>query len=405
MAAQDDLKNLNMVSASMTLDRRAVLIKRYALTGAYFVSFIALGLTTGSLGPTLPALGKQTNSSISFLSYVFAFRSLGYVLGALRSGRLFDRYPGNKVLGWLTLAAAISVACVPFANLPWLLFGLMFVLGAAEAGIDVGANTLLVRVHQERVAPFMSAMHACFGIGALTAPLIVARLAASNYLPTSSYFVLAVILLPLIVWLFNLDNSATCKAERIQSLPESRVILFCLAGFLGLYVGAEVGFAGWIFSFAVETKLGSTVVAAYLTSLFWGSLTAGRVLLIPVAARFKPRAIVSGSLTGAVLSLASMFYLSDSIIAVSVATTTLGLSMASIFPATLSFAREWMSVSGNATGWFVVGASIGATTLPLLIGQLFTTFGPRATILIPLLALLVAAITWHRLQSVDSKIT
>ena len=397
-----------MASASIMLEHRAVSTRHYGLTAAYFAAFIALGLTTGSLGPTLPALGTQTNSSVSSLSYVFTFRSLGYVFGALRGGRLFDRYSGNRVMGWLTLAAAISVALVPFANLLWLLFVLMFVLGAAEAGIDVGANTLLVRVHQERVAPFMSAMHACFGIGALTAPLIVARLVGSNYRPTSSYFVLAVILVPIFAWLFSLEGSAAVETERIESLRAPRLILLGIASFLFLYVGAEVGFAGWIFSFAVETRLGSTEIAAYLTSLFWGSLTAGRVLMIPISARFNPGVIVGTSLGGAVLSLASMFYFPDSIIAVAVATTTLGLSMASIFPATLSFARERMNLTGNVTGWFVVGASLGATTLPLLIGQLFTDVGPIATVFIPLFALLLGAvlfaITWHRLQSVSPEI-
>jgi hypothetical protein len=29
------------------------------LTAAYFATFVALGLTTGSLGPTLPALSRQ----------------------------------------------------------------------------------------------------------------------------------------------------------------------------------------------------------------------------------------------------------------------------------------------------------------------------------------------------------
>jgi hypothetical protein len=29
-----------------------------------------------------------------------------------------------------------------------------------------------------------------------------------------------------------------------------------------------------------------------------------------------------------------------------------------------------MKITGNVTGWFVVGSSVGATTIPLIIGQL-----------------------------------
>src|SRR4030095_2777020 len=97
-----------MAAASMILEEHLVSPKRYSVTAAYFASFIALGLTTGSLGPTLPALASQTNSSLSVISYVFTFRWLGYVFGALRGGRLFDRHPGNRAMAWLMLAAVVS---------------------------------------------------------------------------------------------------------------------------------------------------------------------------------------------------------------------------------------------------------------------------------------------------------
>ncbi len=51
--------------------------------------------------------------------------------------------------------------------------------------------------------------------------------------------------------------------------------------FFFLYVGAEVGFGGWIFTYAVALDLGSETAAAYLTSAFWGALTFGRLLTIP----------------------------------------------------------------------------------------------------------------------------
>ena len=68
-------------------------------TFAYFTAFTALGLTVGLLGPTLPGLAKQTNVTLSAISYVFTARSLGYVCGSLSGGKLLDARPGNSVLG------------------------------------------------------------------------------------------------------------------------------------------------------------------------------------------------------------------------------------------------------------------------------------------------------------------
>jgi fucose permease len=71
-------------------------------------------------------------------------------------------------------------------------------------------------------------------------------------------------------------------------------------------------------------------------------------------------------------------------------TVGLGLSMASIFPTTLSLAERRMTITGQVTGWFFVGASAGGMALPWLIGQLFESVGPRVTVFAILIDLIVA---------------
>ncbi len=191
------------------------------------------------------------------------------------------------------------------------MLAIMLLLGAFEAGLDVGANTLLVRVHQTRVAPYMSAMHSCFGVGALLAPIIVAQLTLANVQAINSYFVIAIILLPVSLLLLGLPQVEASGRDYSLEGDKPRgkqITIFALSLFLFLYVGAEVGFAGWIFTYAVTTKLGTAATAAYLTSLFWGSLTLGRALMIPVAARLKPETILTASLAGALLSFATMLF-------------------------------------------------------------------------------------------------
>lgn len=365
------------------------------LTIAYFAAFIGLGLTTGALGPTLPALALQTNRPLSAISYSFTFRSLGYVVGSLGSGRLFDNERGNYAMGLLLLLAAMTVCFIPFAPNLILMLAIMLALGAFEAGMDVGANTLLVRVHQEQVAPYMSAMHSCFGVGALVAPIIVAQLTLASFRAIDSYFAIAVLLLPVSLFTLALPRVKSSGRNNPQvepGRPEARAIVFALSLFLFLYVGAEVGFAGWIFTYTVTTKLGTAATAAYLTSLFWGSLTVGRALMIPAAARLRPETILAGSLVGAMLSLATMLVGNESLSLITWATLGLGLSMASIFPATMSLAGSRIAVTGRLTGWLIVGASLGATTIPLLIGQVFSEKRASVAMSLPGLALLLASL-------------
>lgn len=147
---------------------------RAAITAAYFGAFIALGLTTGALGPTLPGLAARAHVRLSVVSYLFTVRSLGYVFGSLRGGRLFDRRAGNPVIAVMLIAMAAMLVVVPLTPSFLMLAAVILVLGAAEATLDVGANTLLVWTHGHRVGPVMNVLHSCFGIGAMVAPVIVA---------------------------------------------------------------------------------------------------------------------------------------------------------------------------------------------------------------------------------------
>ncbi len=362
-----------------------------SLTAAYFAALLALGLTVGSLGPTLPSLAAQTHVGLGAISYLFMARSLGYVVGSVQGGKLFDRPAGNQVMALMLGVMAITMALVPLAPYLWLLLAVMIILGAAESALDVGANTLLTWVHGNRVAPFMNAMHSFFGVGALIAPIIVAQTALFNYRATHSYFVLALLILPVAAYTLSLASPVRAAAAEHEELPTANTGLVPLISlFLFLYVGAEVGFAGWIFAYTTELKLGGASLAAYLTSLFWGSLTLGRMLTIPIAARFRPQSILMGSLTGCLLSLGFILVSPGPFAAVIIGTICLGLSMASIFPTTLSFAGRRVKLTGQVTGWFIVASSAGSMLIPLVIGQAFPLTGPMVVIIVTATALLAA---------------
>ena len=67
-------------------------------TAAYFAAFFVLGATMASLGPTLPYIASNTGTTLASLGLLFTLRSGGYLLGSLVSGRLYDRFPGHRLL-------------------------------------------------------------------------------------------------------------------------------------------------------------------------------------------------------------------------------------------------------------------------------------------------------------------
>ena len=370
-----------------TVDRRQALFK----TAGYYAAFIALGLASASLGPTLPGLAESTRSRVSEISSLFAARSLGYLAGSLIGGRLYDRTPGHPVMvtGLLLMAAMMGLA--PVVAQLWMLGAVILVLGFAEGALDVGGNTLLVWVHRDRVGPFMNALHFFFGLGAFLSPLIIAHVLLRGGDMVRAYWTLALLLLPAAFWLLRLSSPIAPRmpADMAAGQVNGRLVVLIVAFFF-FYTGAEIAFGGWIYSYAVALRLSSDAVAAYLTSTFWGALTLGRLLAVPLAVRFSSRSILLADCIGCLTSLATLLLGTHSMWTTFVGTCGVGLSMASIFPAALSLAQGRMRITGQVTGWFFVGASAGGVVLPWLIGQFFESVGPHATMVFLLVDIVVA---------------
>jgi FHS family Na+ dependent glucose MFS transporter 1 len=369
-------------------------------TIGYFAVFIMLGLSSAALGPALPYLAENTGSLLSQISVLFVVRSGGYLLSSWLGGRLYDRFSGHVLLGICLFTMAGILAAIPFISYLWLLSAAIFLIGVTEGVIDVGGNTLLVWSYRDDVGPFMNALHFFFGAGSFLAPFILAQAIQATGEITFAYGSLALIAVLVLLWMIRLpgpdipvvDPVSVSSPEEVQENNTRWKVFLLMATTLMLYVGAEVSFGGWIFTFAREMNLAGEAAAAYLTSAFWGAFTLGRLAGIPLATRLSPRLMLGLDYGGCVLSVGAILLFPHSAVVLWAASIALGASMASVFPTTLSLAEKQLSLTGKRTGQFFLFVGIGATLLPWLIGQFFERVGPRATMVILLIDLALAGV-------------
>lgn len=369
------------------------------VTTGYYLGFISLGIAAASLGPTLPGLADQVGVQISQIGLLFTARSVGFLLGALVVGRLYDRIPGHRLLTVALFGVAVAMALVPIAPTFWLITAVFFFMGVSESGIDVGSNTLLVWVHGKAVGPYMNGLHFFFGVGAFLAPVIVAQVILLPHGMRWAYWSLALLMLPSVFNIARMPSPA--MPETAKEAVSGRInwpVVGLIALFFFLYSGAEVAYGGWIYTYALDTGAGTIRTAAYLTSIFWASLTLGRLLSIPIAARLRARTILFVDLAGCLVSLGVMLLLPHSTPVVWIGTIGLGLFMASVFPTTLTLAERNTNVSGAVTSYFFAGASIGAMTIPWFMGHQFELNGAQAIIRITVGCLVLAAIVYALLM-------
>jgi MFS transporter, FHS family, Na+ dependent glucose transporter 1 len=355
-------------------------------TFGYYFLFICLGLDTAITGPTLPALASQTGSTVGKMGLLFLVGSIGYTLGTIIGGRVLDRVRGHPVLGIAQLFAAALIFFVPLTPWFWLLLCIVVCKGFAEGFINTGANTLLVWTHGEKVGPYMNGLHFFFGLGAFLSPFIVAQVVGAEGGYRWAYWVLsafaALVGLRMLTMAGSPHPSRAHGGETAQAarnpIPYALVISAML--FLFFYVGAEITFGGWVYTYAVTLNLTSAAGAAYLTSVFWLAFTIGRLLSIPAATRFNSKQVILVALFSCLVILGLGILFSSSSAVLWIMAIGLGFCMAPIWPTGFTLAGQSINLTGRITGIILLGDSFGGMVLPTLVGKVIEGSGPRTMV-------------------------
>lgn len=356
---------------------------------AYYLAFLALGLLMMALGTTLTELAHRTNSDFDQISYSFMARSLGFILGSIFGGRIYDHLRGHKVLAGALAGLAIFAAFVPVTPDLQLLIALFLVQGVVGSLVNVGGNTMLMWSHREgNIGALLTGLHFSWGLGSAIAPLIVEQMERLSGDINWAYWTLSLTVLPACIWLLRLPSPVhPYSSARETKVPVNLPLAILVACFFFLYTGFEASVISWIHTYTMKTGLGDKSAAYKLNAAFLLVFTFGRLLAIPIATKFRPRTILLADFTGIFLSTLAIVLWPTSVQVLWVAACTMGLSMASVFPTMLSFAERRMSLSGKLTGYLFSASSGGSMILPFIIGQFFTSVGPQVLFYVVLGAL------------------
>jgi FHS family Na+ dependent glucose MFS transporter 1 len=284
----------------------------------------------------------------------------------------------------------MSITCIfiPISHSLALLLFAMFLNGLAASILDVGCNTLLMWTYGEKAGPFLNGLHFFFGVGSLIAPLLFAQVLLVTGDIQWLYWTFAIVSVPMAIWFWFLQEPKHAgRSEEASStfFPGWSVLVMAVLFFL--YVGLELGFGNWIYTYSLTLNLENEITAARLAAAFWGAFTFGRLLGVWVSTRMRSKAILTMDIIGCAVSIAIIILGRESSRALWIGTIGLGISMASIFPTLIMLAGERMQITGTVTGWFLVGAGVGSMLLPWLIGQVFVITGPQAMTTVLLVAL------------------
>lgn len=319
------------------------------------------------------------------------------------------------------LVTAFGMCAIPFCKQALLLTGLMSSIGISMGVLDTGGNVLILNTWGEHAGPHMQALHFSFAAGAFVSPIIAKLLfgpdvnTSSTLVPTNTtlpvtieqvtkspdahtviryvhsrsstlksmwaYIVIGsfVLLISLLFFvLSSRSNTARDKARTSAGKPlvakHHVALIVLLFFFFFAYVGAEVAYGSFIYTFAKDYAQMDQLQAAGLNSLFWAAFAACRGLAIFFAACMYPGTMILLSLVGSTVSSLLLCRFSREKVALWVCTGLYGASMATTFPSGISWVEQYTTVTGHTAAVFVVGAALGEMVLPALLGFLLGKF-------------------------------
>uniref|UniRef100_A0A671MYW4 Major facilitator superfamily domain containing 4B n=2 Tax=Sinocyclocheilus anshuiensis TaxID=1608454 RepID=A0A671MYW4_9TELE len=383
---------------------------RWLVSLAVCARYLITGMAISVLGPTFEDLAVNVNKNISNLSYILVGRSSGYIGGSLLGGILFECMNPHLLLGFSLLITAFGMSGTPFCKKAWLLTVLMSGVGVSVGVLDTGGNVLILNMWGEQAGPHLQALHFSFAAGAFASPIIAKLLFgqhsdnASIYtdlasghasktfdarVPLSShpknttltsmwaYIVIGAFVLLVSLIFFSLyscsspnSNRAKTPSGKQQFSKHHNILLFLLSLFFFFYVGSEVAYGSFIFTYGKDYVGMKPVEATGLNSLFWGTFAAGRGLAIFFAACLRPGILILLSLVGTTVSALLLCLFSRNPPMLWACTAIYGVSMSTTFPSGISWVEQYTTVTGRSAAVFVVGAALGEMVLPALLGLL-----------------------------------
>jgi len=343
-----------------------------------YLTFISLGLPDSLLGVAWPKMVGEFGVAYSMAGILSMTIAISTVISSLQTMQITKKIGTGRLVLASVLLTSIGLIGFAFTQNFLLLIVAAIPLGLGAGVIDSSLNDY-VAVNFK--AHHMNWLHAFWGVGATTGPIIMGFVLNQHFSWRNGYLIIGLIQVLVVIILFlslplwkqnekKTEKESEESTTSIKTVLKQKGVLFSLLSFV-FYVGVEGIIFLWGSSYLIEIKSFSIATASFIISLFFASLTVGRIL--------------SGFITFW-LSNQKLLYISEislliGILVVAVGAGTfmyigfilVGFGCAAIFPTMMHETPRRFGVKNSSTimGVQVASGYVGITILPPLVGFIF----------------------------------
>ena len=229
-----------MEEQRLLLESKTVIRELQIKTASYCLAYAALGLALGSLGATEAPLAHNTNVEEDVVAgNVVTARGLGWIAGSVVAGKLYETFPGHRILYFSLFLTSIFMFVIPLIPEIWSLCTIVAVSAAFMSWIEVGTfliiffsffsrkfshhflrifffiymyigvNTMALWLWKEKVGPYIQLLHFAFGAGLMASPFmhgVIVKIFPEYFQTTIYYWILSALIAIIGVWPLKLKS-------------------------------------------------------------------------------------------------------------------------------------------------------------------------------------------------------
>ncbi|KAI6019796.1 MFS general substrate transporter [Pisolithus orientalis] len=336
-------------------------------------SLYLAGWNDGTTGPLLPRIQRVYSVNFAVVSLLFVFACIGFMTGALSNLVLDGRYGFGKVIVLGSLFQVVAY-CFESATPPFPLFVLWYAINGVGMALQNAQANGFVASLRDNPEMKMGILHAVrfqyisspnrrVGAGAFSSPLVATQFAQQPHwsLHYLCSFGMALLNSILLIAVLPTEKSG-CERSQFRQVFALRAV-HLLAFFILVYVGVEVTVGGWIVTYIIDVR-GGGPSSGYISSGFFGGLTAGRVSLLWVNRKVgERRALFVYAFLAIGLEL--IVWLVPSLVGGAVTVSVVGFFLGSMYPIAMNHAGRvlprWLLT--GSIGWIAGSGQAGSALL------------------------------------------
>ncbi|KAI9634043.1 major facilitator superfamily domain-containing protein [Dioszegia hungarica] len=401
-----------------------------------FLVMFLVGWSDGSQGPLLPLLQEYYKIDYVIVSLIWIAITIGVIIAAVSNIHLADWIGFGLLtpLGALVQSTGYVLMCW---GGPYPLFVIAYVfVGLGMGWQDAQVNSLSTRMPHATTITFM--LHAAYGLGATVSPFVATPFAQRVtgrfylYFITSLGLGIGTVITLILTFQGRTEdqivgkrpdegleavpgvlNSATepgttpldehkgavpaeaeskgdimlptelgeatgaeargSSAKYMAILSTPKAYFLCI--YIFLYMGVEVAIGGWATTFLIQERGGNSS-SGYVTSGFFGGLTVGRIVLIPVTNRLGHRLSVY-IYTVIAIGLELIVWLVPSLIGSALCFSLVGVALGPMYPSCVMIITEVMptDLHTGTIGLMACIGFVGSAIMPFITGAIADRHG------------------------------